>query len=60
MPKMIDAMMLTMNKIETVEKTPSRSRETDEEIIERLRERFNILDDMTRAVKKGDVSAILS
>ena len=59
MPKVIDAMMLTMNKIETVEKTPSRSRETDEEIIERLRERFNILDDMTRAVKKGDVRAMI-
>ena len=33
--------------------------ETDEEIIERLRERFDILDDMTRAVKKGDVRAMI-
>jgi hypothetical protein len=32
---------------------------TDEEIIERLRSRFNILDDMTRAVKKGDVRAMI-
>ena len=32
---------------------------TDEEIIERLRQRFNILDDMTRAVKKGDVRAMI-
>ena len=32
---------------------------TDEEIIERLRTRFNILDDMTRAVKKGDVRAMI-
>ena len=32
---------------------------TDEEIIGRLRERFQILDDMTRAVKKGDVRAMI-
>jgi hypothetical protein len=32
---------------------------SDEEIIERLRSRFNILDDMTRAVKKGDVRAMI-
>jgi hypothetical protein len=32
---------------------------TDEEIIERLRTRFNILDDMTRACKKGDVRAMI-
>ena len=32
---------------------------TDAEIIERLRTRFNILDDMTRAVKKGDVRAMI-
>ena len=32
---------------------------TDEEILTRLRERFNILDDMTRAVKKGDVRAMI-
>lgn len=33
--------------------------ETDEEIIERLRYRFNVLNDMTRAVKKGDVRAMI-
>ena len=33
--------------------------ETDAEIIERMRERFAILDDMTRAVKKGDVRAMI-
>ena len=33
--------------------------ETDEEIIERLRARFEILDDMTRAVKRGDVRAMI-
>ncbi len=32
---------------------------TDAEIIERLRTRFGILDDMTRAVKKGDVRAMI-
>jgi hypothetical protein len=32
---------------------------SDEEIMERLRERFTILDDMTRAVKKGDVRAMI-
>ena len=32
---------------------------TDAEIMERLRTRFTILDDMTRAVKKGDVRAMI-
>jgi hypothetical protein len=32
---------------------------SDAEIIERLRQRFDILDDMTRAVKKGDVRAMI-
>lgn len=35
------------------------SHETDEQIIERLRARFSILDDMTRACKKGDVRAMI-
>lgn len=33
--------------------------QTDDEIIARLRERFDILDEMTRAVKKGDVRAMI-
>ncbi len=33
--------------------------ETDEQIIERLRERFNMLEDMTKATKKGDVRAMI-
>ena len=33
--------------------------ETDEETIERIRERFDILEDMTRACKKGDVRAMI-
>jgi len=35
------------------------SAETDEEIIQRIRERFDILEDMTRACKKGDVRAMI-
>ena len=33
--------------------------ESDEETIERLRERFDMLEDMTRACKKGDVRAMI-
>ena len=33
--------------------------ETDEEIVARLRERFEILTDMTKAVKSGDVRAMI-
>ena len=35
------------------------AQETDEAIVERLRTRFQILTDMTRAVKKGDVRALI-
>ena len=35
------------------------SNETDEEILTRLRDRFEILDDMTRAVKSGKVRAMI-
>lgn len=34
-------------------------KETDEQIIERLRERFQFLEDMTRATKSGDVRAMI-
>jgi len=33
--------------------------ETDEEIIERIRTRFDMLQDMTKAVRKGDVRAMI-
>jgi hypothetical protein len=33
--------------------------ESDEEVIERIRERFDMLKDMTKAVKKGDVRAMI-
>lgn len=39
--------------------TAADSEETDAEIIERLRERFGMLTDMTKAVKKGDVRAMI-
>lgn len=35
------------------------AQETDEQIIERLRERFEILTEMTKAVKSGDVRAMI-
>jgi hypothetical protein len=63
MPKIVTSNMLMnasaeVKSLETVavEKTTN---ETDDEIKARLRERFNILDDMTRAVKKGAVRAMI-
>jgi hypothetical protein len=35
------------------------SLETDEEIVDRLRTRFTVLEDMTKAVKKGDVRGMI-
>jgi ATPase family associated with various cellular activities (AAA) len=63
MPKIVTSNML-MNasaevkslEMEAVNKVTD---ETDDEIKARLRERFNILDDMTRAVKKGTVRAMI-
>ena len=46
-------------KVMEVDNTVVESTETDAEIVERLRERFEILEDMTRAVKKGDVRAMI-
>ena len=42
----------------TKSKTTKRE-ETDEETVERLRERFDILEDMTKAAKKGTVRAMI-
>ena len=36
-----------------------KAEETDEEVIERMRKRFAILDDMTKATKRGDVRAMI-
>ncbi len=35
------------------------ARETDDEIVERIKERFTILEDMTKGVRKGDVRAMI-
>ena len=39
--------------------TIEKQEESDEEVIERIRERFDMLKDMTKAVKKGDVRAMI-
>lgn len=54
MPSKEDGVSLAMTQAEK-----DLSNVTDEEIIERLRSRFQILDDMTRAVKKGDVRSMI-
>jgi hypothetical protein len=41
------------------EPTTKISRETDEEIMDRMKNRFEILEDMTRAVKSGKVRAMI-
>ena len=41
------------------EKQLKAAEESDAEIIERIRERFDMLKDMTKAVKKGDVRAMI-
>ena len=40
-------------------KTIKFSKETDEQIIERISKRFNILDDMTKACIRGDIRAMI-
>ena len=59
MPKNIDTKPTGYRVISLEKESPAQSKETDAEIIERLRERFEILDDMTRAVKKGAVRAMI-
>lgn len=38
---------------------PNQSKETDEQIIERIAERFSVLDDMTKAVLAGNIRAMI-
>jgi len=38
---------------------PKKVEESDEQVVERIRERFDMLKDMTKAVKKGDVRAMI-
>ena len=48
----------SFEKVDSKTKVTQRE-ETDEETIERLRERFDMLEDMTKASKKGDVRAMI-
>lgn len=47
------------NSYEPTDAQPIQRDETDEEIKDRMRERFQMLDDMTRACKNGDVRAMI-
>ena len=57
--KMLMALQTESKSLEVDKVQKDLSNETDQEILDRLRDRFEILDDMTRAVKKGDVRAMI-
>jgi len=65
MPKMITMEMMQLKKApartESLAQEPVKKtlKETDDQIKHRLRERFQVLEDMTRAVKKGQVRAMI-
>jgi hypothetical protein len=65
MPKMITMEMMQLKKAPvstaSLEVVPTKKvlKETDDQIKSRLRERFQVLEDMTRAVKKGQVRAMI-
>jgi len=65
MPKMITMETMQLKKApvrtESLAQEPTKKvlRETDDQIKSRLRERFQVLEDMTRAVKKGQVRAMI-
>ena len=69
MPKVVTSKMLMALQSETktleVDQSAVKAKElalkneTDEQILDRLRDRFEILDDMTRAVKSGKVRAMI-
>ena len=63
MPKVVTSAVLMNAKAEVksleMEAVVKETNETDDEIKARLRERFNILDDMTKAVKAGKVRAMI-
>jgi predicted AAA+ superfamily ATPase len=66
MAKVVTSKMLMALQSEATSKTleveavkKDLSKETDEQIMDRLRDRFEILDDMTRAVKSGKVRAMI-
>ena len=66
MAKVVTSKMLMALQSEVTSKTleveavkKDLSKETDQEIMDRMRDRFEILDDMTRAVKAGKVRAMI-
>ena len=66
MGKVVTSKMLMALQSEVTSKTleveavkKDLSKETDQEIMDRMRDRFEILDDMTRAVKAGKVRAMI-
>jgi hypothetical protein len=63
MAKVVTSKMLMAlqdaDTFKVVETVKDLSGETDEEIMTRMAQRFDILEDMTRAVKKGDVKSMI-
>jgi hypothetical protein len=63
MAKVVTSKMLMAlqdaDTFKVVETVKDLSKESDEEIMERIGARFDILEDMTRAVKKGDVKSMI-
>lgn len=57
MSKTIGYTVIKLEEDQTVKQAVSN--ETDEQIIERMRERFEMLEDMTRAAKKGQIRALI-
>jgi len=57
--KDVESKSLEVDKAAVRAKELALANETDEQIMDRLRDRFEILDDMTRAVKSGKVRAMI-
>jgi hypothetical protein len=57
--KDVESKSLEVDKAAVRAKELALANETDEQIMDRLRDRFEILDDMTRAVKGGKVRAMI-
>jgi len=57
--KMLMALQSDIKTLEVEAVKKDISKESDDEILDRMRDRFEILDDMTRAVKSGKVRAMI-
>ena len=55
----IKVMVSGADSVEETTDSIAATEESDAEVVERLRDRFNMLSDMTKAVKKGDVRAMI-